>query len=292
MARKAGTFAPSMWGRKTILEPRTQRDPLHEPVENSSPPPSQLHLDGAVRARLPARRNTQLLIRRVHARRRTAGDRVHPTATAADVPTHPLSRHAGPHRRARDRRAARARVHRLARLHEAVGRYLAEQGYAVEVPRLPGHGTTWQDLNPAWTDWYDESNSPAFDALHETCAAVVVCGLSMGGSVVLRLAEERGAQVSGVVLVNPFAPTARSSRHCRSSSTSCRCAASSTTSRSPTRTRSATNDSPSRASRRSWRCGRSSARPGPGQPSRRLNFRSTADHVIDTSSSPTVLSGR
>ena len=38
------------------------------------------------------------------------------------------------------------------------GEFLAEQGYAVEVPRLPGHGTTWQDMNKtAWSDWYGEA---------------------------------------------------------------------------------------------------------------------------------------
>jgi len=37
----------------------------------------------------------------------------------------------------------------------------------------------------------------------------VVGGLSMGGSVVLRLAEERGGQVAGIVLVNPFVSTNR-----------------------------------------------------------------------------------
>jgi carboxylesterase len=81
---------------------------------------------------------------------------------------------------------------------------LAEQGYAVEVPLLPGHGTRWQDLNGvAWTDWYAEAEA-AFDRLHASCEAVVVAGLSMGGCVVLRLAEERGDQVAGIVLVNPF----------------------------------------------------------------------------------------
>jgi carboxylesterase len=83
-------------------------------------------------------------------------------------------------------------------------RHLSEQGYAVEVPRLPGHGTRWQDLNRvAWTDWYAEAER-ALDILRDGCEAVVVCGLSMGGAVSLRLAEERGDQVSGVVLVNPF----------------------------------------------------------------------------------------
>ena len=37
------------------------------------------------------------------------------------------------------------------------GRYLAEQGFGVAVPRLPGHGTTWQELNRTrWADWYGE----------------------------------------------------------------------------------------------------------------------------------------
>jgi carboxylesterase len=86
---------------------------------------------------------------------------------------------------------------------------LAEQGYAVEVPLLPGHGTRWQDLNTvAWTDWYAEGEA-AFDRLRASCEAVVVAGLSMGGSVALRLAEERGSQVSGVVLVNAFVSSTR-----------------------------------------------------------------------------------
>jgi carboxylesterase len=89
------------------------------------------------------------------------------------------------------------------------GEFLAARGYAVEVPRLPGHGTQWRDLNTvAWTDWYAEAER-AFDRLRGECEAVVVGGLSMGGSVVLRLAEERGDQVSGVLLVNPFLSSTR-----------------------------------------------------------------------------------
>ncbi len=87
--------------------------------------------------------------------------------------------------------------------------FLAEKGYAVEVPRLPGHGTRWQDLNKvAWTDWYAEAER-ALDRLRETTEAVVVGALSMGGSVALRLAEERGADVAGIVLVNPFVSSTR-----------------------------------------------------------------------------------
>lgn len=86
---------------------------------------------------------------------------------------------------------------------------LADRGYAVEVPLLPGHGTRWQDLNQvSWTEWYAEAEA-AFDRLRQSCDAVVVGGLSMGGSVALRLAEEHGDQVAGVVLVNPFVSSTR-----------------------------------------------------------------------------------
>jgi carboxylesterase len=86
---------------------------------------------------------------------------------------------------------------------------LADRGYAVEVPLLPGHGTRWQDLNKvSWTAWYAETEA-AFDRLRETCDAVVVAGLSMGGCLVLRLAEERGDQVAGILLVNPFVSSFR-----------------------------------------------------------------------------------
>jgi carboxylesterase len=83
------------------------------------------------------------------------------------------------------------------------GEYLASEGYAVSVPRLPGHGTTWQEMNKTlWSDWYAEA-SRALDTLDASCAEVFVGGLSMGGCLALRLAEERPDDVSGLVLVNP-----------------------------------------------------------------------------------------
>jgi carboxylesterase len=82
------------------------------------------------------------------------------------------------------------------------GRHLAAQGFAVAVPRLPGHGTTWQDLNrTGWSDWYAEVER-AFEKLRANCDQVVVGGLSMGGSLVLQLAADRGREVAGVMLVN------------------------------------------------------------------------------------------
>ena len=59
--------------------------------------------------------------------------------------------------------------------------HLAAEGFTVSLPRLPGHGTRWQDLNlTRWTDWYAEAER-ALDALRRTCSTVFVMGLSMGG---------------------------------------------------------------------------------------------------------------
>lgn len=89
------------------------------------------------------------------------------------------------------------------------GESLAARGYAVEVPRLPGHGTTWQELNTlTWTDWYAEITR-TFDKLAAENDVVVVGGLSMGGALVLRLAADRPKEVAGIVLVNPAVATKR-----------------------------------------------------------------------------------
>ncbi len=82
------------------------------------------------------------------------------------------------------------------------GHYLAEQGYAVAVPRLPGHGTSWQEMNrTGWDDWYGEVER-AFEKLRADVDQVVVGGLSMGGGLVLDLAANQGDEVAGIVLVN------------------------------------------------------------------------------------------
>ncbi|HEX2902547.1 MAG TPA: alpha/beta fold hydrolase [Jatrophihabitans sp.] len=91
------------------------------------------------------------------------------------------------------------------------GEHLAAAGYTVRLPRLPGHGTTWQDLNRTkWTDWYAEVRK-AYLELAGRCDAVFCCGLSMGGALMLRLAEEfaQDDKLAGLVLVNPAIAIAR-----------------------------------------------------------------------------------
>ena len=86
---------------------------------------------------------------------------------------------------------------------------LAAAGLTVRLPRLPGHGTTWQDANRTlWQDWYAELER-AFDDVRSRCDKAFVMGLSMGGTLALRLAEQRGDDVAGVVAVNPSLFTLR-----------------------------------------------------------------------------------
>jgi carboxylesterase len=86
---------------------------------------------------------------------------------------------------------------------------LAAKGYAVELPRLPGHGTTWQEMNTTrWEHWYAEITT-AFEKLVAENDAVVVGGLSMGGALVLRLAEDQPDRIAGVMVVNPAIATKR-----------------------------------------------------------------------------------
>lgn len=79
----------------------------------------------------------------------------------------------------------------------------ADAGYRVSLPRLPGHGTNWQELNvTGWQDWY-ACVEREFESLRADCDQVFVAGLSMGGALALRLAERYPDDVAGLVLVNP-----------------------------------------------------------------------------------------
>ncbi|MCT9930141.1 alpha/beta fold hydrolase [Planotetraspora sp. A-T 1434] len=83
------------------------------------------------------------------------------------------------------------------------GEHLARAGLTVSLPRLPGHGTTWQEMSRTrWEDWYAELDK-AFADLRGRCSDVFVMGLSMGGCMALRIAEIHGEGVRGVVVVNP-----------------------------------------------------------------------------------------
>jgi carboxylesterase len=82
------------------------------------------------------------------------------------------------------------------------GEWLAARGLTVAGPRLPGHGTSWEDLEgTTWHDWERESES-ALEDLAARCSTVVAVGLSMGGALVLHLGAKHPALLKGVVTIN------------------------------------------------------------------------------------------
>lgn len=82
------------------------------------------------------------------------------------------------------------------------GEHLAAQGWTVIAPRLPGHGTSIQDLAKTnGDDWYGEAEM-ALVGLAERCSSVFVCALSMGGTISLDLAARQPERVAGLAIVN------------------------------------------------------------------------------------------
>jgi carboxylesterase len=72
-----------------------------------------------------------------------------------------------------------------------LGERLAEAGFTVSGPRLPGHGTSMRDLDrTTWEDWAAHVER-AFDALRARCRRVAVVGQSLGGLLALHLASKR-----------------------------------------------------------------------------------------------------
>lgn len=79
--------------------------------------------------------------------------------------------------------------------------HLAELGYAVSVPLLPGHGTDWRQLaRTGWKDWY-RSYEESFLELAGRTDICFTAGLSMGGAIALLAASRH--PVAGVSVVNP-----------------------------------------------------------------------------------------
>ncbi|MBW3562778.1 MAG: alpha/beta fold hydrolase [Actinobacteria bacterium] len=87
-----------------------------------------------------------------------------------------------------------------------LGVRLAEDGYTVEVPRLPGHGTHWRDMSRyRYADWRGTVHR-LVDDLQRRCEQVVLVGLSMGGLIALdetaRRCRSGQHRIAGVVTIN------------------------------------------------------------------------------------------
>ncbi|MDQ1438764.1 MAG: carboxylesterase [Acidimicrobiaceae bacterium] len=78
----------------------------------------------------------------------------------------------------------------------------AAAGFAVDLPLLPGHGTSIEDmLLTRWDDWSGAAEA-AYQGLAARCERVVIAGLSMGGTLTCWLAAHH-PEVAGIVCVNP-----------------------------------------------------------------------------------------
>ncbi len=84
-----------------------------------------------------------------------------------------------------------------------VAEALAEAGFAVELPRLPGHGTHVEDMLPtSFEDWLAEAERTLTELRDRTPSGrVVVVGLSMGAALTCALAE-RHHDLAGIVVIN------------------------------------------------------------------------------------------
>jgi carboxylesterase len=84
-----------------------------------------------------------------------------------------------------------------------VAEAFAAAGFSVELPRLPGHGTTVEDMmTTSWADWSGEAEA-AYQRLAARTEKVVVAGLSMGGTLTLWLGLQH-PEIAGLVCINPL----------------------------------------------------------------------------------------
>ncbi|MBC7247641.1 MAG: alpha/beta fold hydrolase [Actinobacteria bacterium] len=83
-----------------------------------------------------------------------------------------------------------------------LGEGLAEAGFTVAGPRLPGHGTSVEDMGRrTWEEWTGEAEKALRD-LKGRCEKVFVTGLSMGGTITCWLGEKYAAEVAGLMPIN------------------------------------------------------------------------------------------
>jgi len=84
-----------------------------------------------------------------------------------------------------------------------VAEALAAAGFAIELPRLPGHGTSVEEMKTtSWSDW-SGAVEEAYQRLAGRCDKVIVTGLSMGGTLTVWTALHH-PEVAGIACINPL----------------------------------------------------------------------------------------
>lgn len=89
----------------------------------------------------------------------------------------------------------------------ALGEHLAAHGLSVAAPRLPGHGTSWQDLNTRTAVEWREAVVEAHAKLAAQTEEIFLVGLSFGAALSLDFTARHPEKVAGLVLLAPFVMT-------------------------------------------------------------------------------------
>lgn len=85
----------------------------------------------------------------------------------------------------------------------ALAEELHDAGFAIEMPLLPGHGTSVEDMiKTGWADWSSAAEE-AYARLAARVDKVVIVGLSMGGALASWLAS-RHPEAVGLAVINPI----------------------------------------------------------------------------------------
>ena len=82
--------------------------------------------------------------------------------------------------------------------------HLGAAGFRVALPRLPGHGTSWRELNRTpWTDWYAAVDRAFAGSADAAASRSSWPGCRWAAALALRLAERHGPTVAGLVAGQP-----------------------------------------------------------------------------------------
>jgi carboxylesterase len=84
----------------------------------------------------------------------------------------------------------------------SLGEYLAWQGLTVLGIRLPGHGTTLDDLEQTTAQQWLIAIDNGINQLQQTCSHIFVIGNSLGGVLALAIAARRGQDLAGIVTIS------------------------------------------------------------------------------------------
>ena len=84
----------------------------------------------------------------------------------------------------------------------SLGDYLAWQGLTVLGLRLPGHGTTLEDLEQTASRQWFAAVDDAVDQLRRTCRHIFLIGNSLGGVLALSVAARRSRELASLVTIS------------------------------------------------------------------------------------------